>query len=179
MKEIPPDPQMSILLGWCLIVLLAVPFGGFAAWHVACKADALSWPKADAEILSRELYRTTKPALWCVKPKLRYRIDGRTYESRRSSSSWVAGTGCDRGRRVMEARLERMAPGARIAVRYDPGNPAGAVVYLAPPVEFIDVFFAIVGAVWLGCGIYAIREGKKQRREQGSARVARAEPALR
>lgn len=179
MKEIPPDPQMSILLGWCLILLLALPFGGFAAWHVAGKTAALSWPKAGAEILGSELYRTTKPPLWCVKLALRYQVGERVYASRRSSSSWVAGAGCDRDRRVMQARIERMAPGARIAVRYDPRDPAGAVVYLAPAVEFIDVFFGIVGVIWLACGIHAIRIGKRQRREQESARVGCAKPALR
>jgi len=179
MKEFPPDPQMSILLGWCLIVLLALPFGGFAVGHVAAKADAMSWPKTGAEILSSELYRTTKPALWCAKLHLRYQVDGRSFTSRRVSSSWVAGTGCDRERRVMEARLERMGPGDRVSVRYHPRDPARAVVYLAPIVEFLDVFVGISAAIWLGCGIHGIRTGKRERREQEAARLARPKPAWR
>lgn len=179
MKEAPPDPQMSTLLGWCLILLLAVPMGGLAAWHVASKAAAVSWPKASAEILSSDSYRTTKPALWCIKLRVRYQVEGRFYESRRTSSSQVAGAGCDREKRVIGARLERMRPGDRITVRYDPEDPGTGIVYVATVLEFIDIFFGIVAAVWLACGIYAIRAGKQQRREQDAARVASGKPPLR
>lgn len=179
MKEIPPDPQLSILFGCCLILLLALPFTGYTAWQVAAKAAALSWPATDAQVLTSEAYRTTKPALWCIKLSYRYGVDGKAYVARRSSSSYVAGVGCDRDKRVIDARLERMRPGDRIRVRYDPRDPGDAVVYLAPTLEWIDAFLGIVGLVWLGCGIALIRDGRRLRREQASTHVASAKPALR
>lgn len=178
MKEPPPDPQLSILFGWCLILLLALPMGGFTAWHLAGKAAALAWPRTTGEVLASDLYRTTRPALWCVKLNVRYQVDGQFYESERTSSSRVAGTGCDREKHVIEARLERMRPGEHIAIRYNPQAPGEAIVYAADVLERIDMFIGAVAALWLACGVAAIRSGSKMRREQNAARVADAKPAL-
>lgn len=179
MKEPPPDPQLSILFGWCLILLLGLPIGGFTAWHVGSKAAATTWPRTSAEILDSKLYRTHRPTQWCLQLKLRYRVGETTYASRRTSSSRFAGTACDREQHVMSVRLERMQPGARMTVRYDPQDPDNAIVYLAPVVEFIDAFLGITAAVWFGCGIAMIRFGKRLRREQDAARAGSAKPALR
>ncbi|WP_313032524.1 DUF3592 domain-containing protein, partial [Massilia alkalitolerans] len=106
-------------------------------------------------------------------------VGGTWHESTQVSSSNFAGTGCDRDKRVLDARLERMRPGDRITVRYDPDDPGDAVVYLAPVLSFHDILFGAIGVVWFGAGISAIRRGKRQRREQDAARAAGAKPALR
>lgn len=170
---------MSILLGWSLILLLALPIGVFTVWHVAGKFAASSWPTTRAEIVRSAPYQTSKPALWCLKLGYRYQVGGRILESKRVSSSFFAGTGCDRDRQVIAARLERMQPGARITVRVDPRDPGSAVVYLAPALEVIDGFGSLFALTWLLGGISAVRAGRKERREQDAARAATHQPAFR
>jgi len=177
MKERHPDLQLPFLLGWGVILLLALPIGALLLWEVAGKLAATSWPKTSALIVSSDMVRSTRPALWCPKLTLRYQVDGRWYQSRRTSSSHVAGPGCDRDKRVLDARLERMRPGERITVRYDPREPDDAVLYLAPALVAHDVVFGAIALAWLGLGIHLIRYGKRQEREH--ARAAGPRPALR
>jgi hypothetical protein len=110
---------------------------------------------------------------------VRYQVHGRWYQSRRTSSSHVAGPGCDRDRHVLDARLERMRPGERITVRYDPREPGDAVLYLAPVLVFFDILLGAIALVWLGLGIHLIRQGRRQVREHAAARAAGPKPAFR
>ncbi len=178
MKESLPDPQGAILGGWCIILLLALPIGALQAWEVGGKLAATSWPRASAHIVTSSLYRSSKPALWCPMLRVRYQVGGKWHESRQVSSSIFAGAGCDRDKRVLDARLERMRPGDRITVRYDPDDPSDAVVYLAPVLTFFDGLLGAIALVWLGAGMSVIRKGKRQRREQDAARGSTAQPAL-
>lgn len=64
--------------------------------------------------------------------------------------------GCARDKKVTDARFERLQPGAKIQVRYRPGDPEKAIIY-KDDLAGLYLFLALA-AVLLGGGIKAIME---------------------
>ena len=161
----PRDPQMSKLLGW-FFILLALPLGFFALTNSVNKLTAESWPRAQAEVLSSDLYRPSRSNRWCLRLRYRYVIDGKEYSSRRLSPSVMGGaSSCAREKMVIEARLEKLQPGARIRIHYHPSNPAKAAVYL-DDLDFTDYLLSGLTVLLLAGGIACIREGAAMARQQ-------------
>lgn len=171
----PLDPQMSILTGW-LLMLVAVPIAVWMALRVADNIDSRSWPKARAEIVSSELYKRTSRSStdWCIKLSYRYTIDGKQYTSRRISTSRMSGANCDFSEAVMRSRLERQQPGDPIAIRYRPGEPAYAIVYIGR-IDVHDFMFPALAIGLFGGGVASIRAGGRLRLQQAAHAAERRE----
>lgn len=171
----PHDPQMSILSGWFLI-LLALPIAVWITLRIVDNIDSRSWPKARAEIVSSELYKRTSRSStdWCIKLSYRYTIDGKQYTSRRISTSRISGANCDTSEAVMRSRLERQRPGDPIAIRYRPGQPAYAIVYIGKT-DATDFLFPGLAIALFGGGVASIRAAGPLRQQQAAHAAERRE----
>lgn len=172
---IPRDPQLDMLFGWFFISLALL----IAVWMTLRIFDNIasrSWPKARAEIVASELYKRTSRSStdWCIKLSYRYTIDGRPYTSRRISTSRMSGASCDVSEAVMRARLEQQQPGDPIAIRYKPGQPGYAIVYVGK-IEGADFVFAVLAVGLFAGGVASIRAAARLRLQQAAHAADRRE----
>lgn len=167
MNQASPTTRTGPVRGWLYLVGAAAA-ALMALWNLGEKLPVFSWPETSAQVLESGLYQTRRPARWCAQVLYRYQVGGRTYESSRVSSSRVEGYRCDHDEYVMLTRLRRMQPGDRITVRYDPRQPAHAVIH-ADGAEANDAVFGGAALILLAAGIYTIRQERKERARQKAA----------
>ncbi|HXZ80311.1 MAG TPA: DUF3592 domain-containing protein [Terriglobales bacterium] len=91
-------------------------------------------PTVDGQVIGANIYQTTEKLLfwhqtvYVVRWLVRYSLDGRVYVS-------SAELGYKSGDRVsMEARANRLRPGTKVQVRYDP-NEHGRILLSARPIS--------------------------------------------
>ena len=175
----PPDPQLHSLLGWGFL-LVGVAISVFMCVTLFDKYAAWDWPKARAQITSSTLYKSTgRSTQWCIQLRYRYTVGGREFSGRRQATSWLSNVQCDRAHAVMQARFAHQQPGDPITVRYQPGKPGRAVVYVdgISPAEWLFVALAIMLAAG---GIGTLRAAARLRREalaHAAERTARMQRA--
>ena len=157
----PPDPQLSKLFGWFLI-LIAVPLAYLATTTVLEKSASKSWPRTEAQILSSNIdERMGRDGRhWCVKLHYKYFVDNAEYASSRIFVSRTSGGLCHRKKHVAEALWERLQPETRIYIRYDPTDHGRAFVYRSG-LNFLEcLLFGLVALLCIG-GIKAIKAAKR------------------
>ena len=120
---------------------------------------SLKWPRVQGRVLAAGVHVGTVP-LGSPLPNLRdetanityeYEVAGRTYRSRQLDFTGIFGAGYDR----IATALVRYEPGRTVTVRYDPTNPANAV--LTSEVDWrIFVRIAVALAMAVG-GILLLR----------------------
>jgi len=146
-------------------------FEKYAAWD---------WPKAQAQITSSTLYKSTgRSTRWCIQLRYRYTVGGRELTGRRQATSWLSNVPCDRSHAVMQARFAHQQPGDPITVRYRPGQPGRAVVY-ADGISPAEWFFVALAIALVAGGIGTLRAAARLRREalaHAAERVARMQHA--
>lgn len=154
---------MTKLIGWCFL-LLAIPLGFFAFKRSVDRCVSRSWPVTQAQVLSADMYKRSRSGDWCVRLRYRYVIDGEAFSSRKLASSFISSAGCDHDKGVIDARRERLQPGAAIRVRYDPADPGRSLVYL-DDLDFSDYFFNGLALLLFVSGIKALREAASLHQE--------------
>jgi hypothetical protein len=156
----PLDPQLTKILGWCLL-LGSLPIWFFSLTRVIDKHASESWPSTYGEVLHSEMYKQRRSGRWCLKLNYRYAVDNKVRSSRRLSTSLMSTSACDRDKKVIDARVEKLQSEAKIRVRYKPADPQKAIIY-TDDLTGIYFFFAIA-TILLGCGVKAIREAATKR----------------
>lgn len=157
---------MTKLIGW-FFLLLAIPLGFFAFKRSVDKCVSRSWPVTQAQVLGADMYKRSRSGDWCLRLRYRYVIDGEAFSSRKLASSFMSNAGCDQDKSVIDARRERLQPGAALRVRYDPADPGRSLVYLED-LDFSDYFFNGLALVLFASGIKALRDAAALRRQQAA-----------
>jgi hypothetical protein len=118
---------------------------------------SLQWPRVQGRVLAAGVHVGTVPHGGPL-PNLRdetadityeYKVAGRTYQSRQLDFTGIFGAGHDR----IATALVRYEPGHTVTVRYDPRNPANAV--LTSEIDwriFVRIAIALAmagGGIWL------------------------------
>lgn len=86
-----------------------------------------------------------------------YTVEGKAYRSARIGVSRIGNAGCHRDQAVTAWRLASMAPGARIQVRYRPGDPGDTAVFLAS-LDFLDYVGVGLALVLFALGVSEARK---------------------
>jgi hypothetical protein len=100
---------------------------GYGVWAARRSMQAGGWPMVTGRLLSVELGAHTDSdgdELWEVKPTYAYTVDGKEYSGSRLAFGYT-GSG---GKAVHEEICQRLKAANSIDVRYDPVNPATAVL---------------------------------------------------
>ena len=175
----PPDPQLHSVLGWGFL-LVGMVISLFMCVTLFDKYAAWDWPKAQAQITSSTLYKSTgRSTRWCIQLRYRYTVGGREFTGRRQATSWLSNVSCDRSHAVMQARFAHQQPGDPITVRYRPGQPGRVVVY-ADGISPAEWFFVALAIALVAGGIGTLRAAARLRREalaHAAERAARMQHA--
>ena len=148
-------------LGLGLIMLGLLWIAGFIIAHhraVARAAAAEGWPSVPGEVVASRIGAEESAdseggtTTWYM-PVLRYRyaVDGRELEGRRLRFGSVRTADLKRA----EAWLAPYPAGARVEVRYDPADPAEAVLETRPPAAGY-LWAASAGLAFAGLGLFAM-----------------------
>ncbi|MEQ8846995.1 DUF3592 domain-containing protein [Botrimarina sp.] len=124
------------MVGYGCAALFALPFAAVAAWMAWSLAatvwtyyDSQSWRRADAEVVSTELLRTSTDGgvSYRVEAEYRYEVDGQTYTGDRVSLASAFES--DSFARRLHERLESAkAAGKTVTVWVDPESPERALI---------------------------------------------------
>lgn len=88
-------------------------------------------------------------------------VGNQVLSSRRLSSSMLSAAGCAHDKTTIDARFEKLHPGARIVVHYKPSDPEKAIIYKD---DLTGLYIFLVLAVVLsGGGIKVIKEAAAMR----------------
>jgi hypothetical protein len=128
-----------------LFIFLGLTLGCYTFSRTHDKVASRSWPTTLAQIVSSKMYKASSRSNndWCVILRYRYIIGGKTYSSAQLSTSKISEVGCHQDRRVIAARIEKMQPGHPLKIRYNPREPAHAVVYVAD-LDILDYLFPLM-----------------------------------
>jgi len=133
----------------CILILLALALGWFTVHRCLDKLRSPSWARAHAQVLEATLHKRVKSGAWCVGLRYQYLVDRQLFTSSRFSLD--ASAACYRDRRHADALSGRLAPGARIWIRYDPANPAKALIRL-DTLDVPDILMALFALIVLLAG---------------------------
>jgi len=142
--------MLVVALGLAFIFL--VP-DGYQSYVI--QSDAVSWPHTAGEVISAEVVTQSQSGIDesdLYQPKIvtRYVVNGRTYHTREirfnQSSFWRTDT------TYAYEVIEKLAPGTKVDVYYDPDDPAVAV--LDKSADWFTYFMLALGAILVLCGVY-------------------------
>ena len=159
-KTIPKPTQFpaALYVISVLVVALGLAFiflvpGGYQSYVI--QSDAVSWPHAVGEVISAEVVTQSQSDIDesdLYQPKIvtRYVVNGRTYHTREigfnQSSFWRTDS------TYAYEVTEKLAPGTKVDVYYDPDDPAVAV--LDKSADWFTYFMMALGAILVLCGVY-------------------------
>ncbi|MCB9913709.1 MAG: DUF3592 domain-containing protein [Planctomycetes bacterium] len=111
-----------------ILLLVALAVGGWYGPRLLVEARATAaWPRAAGEVVARDVQPPPKPGeSWRLALRYRYELDGVVYRSDR----WdVHGPALFATRAAAEQAAAELPPGSTVEVRYDPQDPARAVLH--------------------------------------------------
>lgn len=148
MARKPVSSAVMLTIG---IVMLAASIGMFVLLFGAYREQeraAAEYRQTEGTVVTAELRRQTRKGKadhWFVDRTYRYEVDGRAFESKRSSHTSTSYASREGAQRVVDAN----PPGSKITVWYDPADPSVAVLDRSPPsvvVLLVPFLVAAAGA---------------------------------
>ncbi len=152
-----PKLLAGIFLAIGLILL------GVASWFAEKRFTVMnSWPTVEAEVLESEVtsYEDSDDnTLYKAQFRFRYTVDGRTFDTRTDNGygtsfhSW------------MQAKVDRLPPGSRHRLHYNPADPADIEYNAGYKFEFfgIPLFCGGMGLIFTLVGVASFRKREANR----------------
>ena len=133
MKTDVPSPNNKIAVGFGLfLLLLGVALCVFGLWFTAEANQARSWPKTSGKIISVTIRssrgRSNTARRYHAEVTYRYKVDERSFTSKRYRLGDGPNTGDFTQREEALAHSKQWAQGASVDVYYNPQEPDSAVL---------------------------------------------------
>jgi len=147
-----PKPIAGIFLAIGLILL------GVAGWFAEKKLTVMnSWPTVEAEVVESEVtsYQDSdNDTLYKAQFRFRYTVDGREYVTLTDNGYGTS------FRSWMQKKVDRLPPGARHRLHYNPADPADIEYNASYNFEFfgIPLFCGGMGLIFALVGVGAFRK---------------------
>lgn len=141
-----------------IFLALGVILLGVAGWLAEKKLAVInSWPTVEAEVIESEVISyedSDNDTLYKAQFRFRYTVDGRTFDTRTDNGYGTS------FRSWMQKKVDRLPPGARHRLHYNPADPAEIEYNAGYNLEFfgIPLFCGSMGLIFALAGVASLRK---------------------